>query len=192
MKILSLLILLLSGAVNAGTYLGFNGGYTGYSSDALEKFKVGPKGMTYGGFFGFGKGALGVEFIYQSLNAEGKIKHDGSKYTITENATAMGGAVRLSFNSFYLRAGLASYQLNQKVDIDNAASQATAEDVYDIQKKGSRQGGSLYGLGVHTKWGPSTVFLDLTRYQVGSVGHYDAVAVGLSFPISEKFFSLGN
>ena len=65
----------------------------------------------------------------------------------------MGGAVRLSFSSFYFRGGLASYQLDQGVDISNAASRATAEDVYDIRKKGARQNGSLFGVGIHTDWG---------------------------------------
>jgi hypothetical protein len=190
MKFILIFIIFLSSAASAGTYFGLNYGYTGYTSDALEKYKVGPKGATYGGFFGFGKDALGLEFIYQSLSAKGQIKHDGEKHAINENATAMGGAVRLSFSSFYVRGGLASYQLNQSVDISNAASRATAEDVYDIRKKGARQNGSLYGGGVHTKWGSTTLFVDFTRYQVGNVGHYDAVAVGLSFPISEKFFSL--
>lgn len=192
MRVFYLLFLFISFSSHAGTYFGLNVGYASYTSDALEQYKVNPKGMSYGGFFGFGKDDIGLEFIYQSLSAKGEIKHDGEKHSINENAKAMGGALRLSFSSFYVRGGLASYQLDQSLDIENEASRTTAEEIYDIRKKGVRQNGSLYGGGVHTKWGSTRLFADFTRYQIGNVGHYDSVSVGISFPISDKFFSLGN
>jgi hypothetical protein len=49
----------------------------------------------------------------------------------------------------------------------------------------------IFGAGLHTKLGPGRVFLDFTRYQIYSIGHYDTISVGMSFAIPERWFNLG-
>jgi hypothetical protein len=192
MRLLAGLILLLFSANSfSAAYFGGNYGYDFYSSKVLEKYKVAPKGPTYGAFLGFGREFVGLEFFYQAFASEGKIKHDGGDYKIQENATALGAALRFSFEVLYLRMGLARYTLDQKVDVDDATARQTAEAVYEIEEKNAKRNGVIFGAGLHTKLGPGRIFLDFTRYQIYSIGHYDTISVGMSFAIPERWFNLG-
>ncbi len=96
-----LVLLLLSANSFSAAYFGGNYGYDFYSAKPLEKYKVAPKGPTYGAFLGFGREFVGLEVFYQALTSEGKIKHDGGSYKIQENATALGAALRFSFEILY-------------------------------------------------------------------------------------------
>ncbi len=87
--------------------------------------------------------------------------------------------------------GLARYSLDQKVDVDDATARQTAEAVYEIEDKNAKRNGVMFGAGLHTPLGPGRVFLDFTRYQIYSLGHYDTVSVGMSFAIPERWFNLG-
>lgn len=175
----------------SATYVGGNYGYDFYSTKTLEDYKVAPKGPTFGGFIGFGKEFVGLEGFYQSLSSEGKIKHDGGNYTIQENASAMGVALRFSLEILYFRMGVARYSLDQSVDIDDATSRETAEIVYEIEKKNTKKNGVMFGAGLHTQLGPGRVFVDFTRYQINSIGYYNTVSVGMSFSIPDRWFNLG-
>lgn len=187
-KTILLLMLICSNAFGA-TYLGFNYGLDNYNSTATDKYKVNPKGNTYGAFFGMGRDFVGLEAFYQNLETKGKIKHDGGNYDLEANAKAFGAALRFSFEMFYLRLGLAQYNLNQSVKIDDPAIRRTAEKVYDIQN-GSKNG-MMYGVGLHHKLGSVRVFLDYTRYQITQVGSYDTIAAGLAFAIPDRIFDVG-
>jgi hypothetical protein len=189
MKFIAIIFLLFSTNSFANAYLGGSYGYSTFSSDALETYKAMPKGNAFGGFFGVGKSFVGLEGIFQKFSTQSDIKHDGGTYQINENATAMGGALRFSFTYLYLRMGVARYKLDQSVDIEDTATRTTAEEIYEVQEKGTTKNGALYGLGTHMKVGSARLFLDYTRYQITSVGHYDTVSFGLSFVISDRFFS---
>jgi len=187
----ALVLLLLSSTAFGAAYFGANYGYDFYSTKVLEEYKVAPKGPTYGAFLGFGREFVGLEVFYQSLTSEAKIKHDGGNFKIKENATALGAALRFSFEILYLRMGLARYTLDQSLDITDTASRQSAEVIYEIQEKSATKNGVMFGAGIHTKLGPGRVFLDYTRYQIYSIGHYDSFAVGMSFAIPERWFNLG-
>lgn len=189
--VLFFFLIVFSSASYSGGYFGGSYGYGSYSSDALDKYKVAPKGPTYGGFVGYGKDFVGLEFFYQLLTSEGKVKHDGSSYTIKENAAAMGAALRFSYDLFYFRFGLAQYTLDQSIDASDPLVSRTADAVYKIEEKNSKQKGVILGLGLQTKLGPGRVFIDYTRYQVYSIGKYDTVSVGMTFTIPERWFGSG-
>jgi len=189
MKILILLTFLFSSQVFGAAYIGGSYGMTTFGSAPLEKYHVTPKGNSYGGFFGIGRDFVGLEGFYQNLSTSSKIKHDGGKYDIATNATALGAALRFSFEMFYLRLGLAQYKLDQSVDISDAAIRRTAEQVYEIQN-GSKNG-MLYGVGIHKKMRSARVFLDYSRYQITGVGAYDNISVGIAFAIPDRFFDVG-
>lgn len=189
MKALIIFLSLMTTQVFAAAYIGGSYGLASYSSDALDKYNVVPKGNSFGGFFGIGRDFVGLEGFYQSLNTSGKIKHDGEKYDLTSNAAAMGAALRFSFEMFYLRLGLARYKLDQSVDIDDETTRRAAEQVYDIQT-GSKNG-MMYGLGLHKKWGSSRLFIDYSRYQITSMGTYDTFSAGIAFAIPDRFFNVG-
>lgn len=189
MKILILLLAFISTNAFAAAYIGGSYGLSTYNSDPLEKYHVTPKGNSYGGFFGIGRDFVGIEGFYQNLATSGKIKHDGEKYGITTNATAIGAALRFSFEMFYLRLGLAQYKLDQSVDIADENIRRTAEEVYEIQN-GSKNG-MLYGVGIHKKMGSSRLFVDYSRYQITGVGSYDTISAGIAFAIPDRFFDVG-
>jgi len=189
--LLALTLLMFSAGSYAALYLGGNYGQDMFTSDSLKQYKVFPKGSTYGGFLGFGRDFVGVEGFYQSLNGQGDIKHDGETYAIKTNAAAIGAALRFSFNFFYFRLGLASYTLDQSIDMPVGNSQAAAEKIYGIEKKGTVKNGILYGMGLHHGFSSFRVFIDFSRYQINSIGNYDAYSVGVSFNIPEGWFSTG-
>lgn len=191
MKYLLLVLIFVSGNTFATTYFGANVGYNMFSTDTLDEYKVNPKGMTYGGFLGIGRDFVGLEFVYQDLKSEGTIKHDGGTYDITENATAMGAALRFSFEVLYLRLGVARYKLDQSLAIDDATVRTSAEALYEIQDEGTTKNGAIYGLGLHRKFGKLRTFIDYTRYQINEIGHYDTFSIGVVFSFSDNFFSSG-
>lgn len=186
-----LIVLFLSTSAFSSTYFGANYGYSMFSSKSLDEYKVSTKGPTYGGFIGVGRDFVGLELFYQDLQTQGKIKHDGGSYDITENAKAMGAALRFSFEIFYLRLGVARYTLDQSLDIADASVRSSAEAVYDIQEEGSKGNGAIYGIGLHRKFKSVRTFIDFTRYQINSVGNYDTISAGISFAISDNFFKAG-
>lgn len=189
MKILILFLILVSSHAYSAAYIGGSYGLTTFSSDPLEKYHVTPKGNSYGGFFGIGRDFVGIEGFYQNITTSGKIKHDGDKYDISTNATALGAALRFSFEMFYLRLGLAQYKLDQSVDISDDQTRRTAEQVYEIQN-GSKNG-MLYGVGIHKKMGSARLFVDYSRYQITGVGAYDNISVGIAFAIPDRVFNVG-
>jgi hypothetical protein len=191
-SILFLSILLFSATSFGAIYMGGNYGYTMFSSDSLKDYKVSSKGPAYGGFIGLGKDFVGLEAFYQSFTAEGDIEHDGEGQTLQTNATAMGAALRFSFQIFYARIGIAKYTLDQSTDIEDDESRAAADEIYDVQDKGSTKSGVLYGLGLHRKFSKFTGFIDYSRYQINTVGNYDTYSIGISFVIPDRWFSLGN
>lgn len=187
-----LLLFILSFPASAGTYLGLSGGYQAFSSPSVEKYKVAMKGPTFGGFIGVGKDFVGFEAFYQDLSSSGSIKHDGESYTFDNKIQAYGAALRFSFSSIYLRLGYGLYDLNQSLGISDESVRAPAEKVYGIESDASKTG-ALYGLGYHGSLGRSArFFIDYTRYQITGVGHVNAMAVGISFKISDRFFSAGS
>ncbi len=188
--LLTIFILLLSLRASASAYLGLQYGYSQYSSDITDKYKLNQKGANYGGFFGFGKEFIGLEGFFQSLNTTGKVKHDGESLDFNTNATAIGAALRLSFAFYYLRAGIGSYTLNQEVKANTAASQQTADKVYDVQD-GVKKNGVLLGFGLHKRLGEFVTFIDYTRHQIAGGGNYDSFSAGVSFNIPEKIFDFG-
>lgn len=191
MKLLLLISILFSSSAFSATYFGANVGYNMFSAEALDEYKVNPKGMTYGGFIGIGRDFVGLELFYQDLKSEGTIKHDGGTYDITENAKAMGAALRFSFEVIYLRMGLARYTLDQSLAIDDASVRTSAEAVYDIQEEGTKKNGAIFGIGAHRKFKSIRTFIDYTRYQINGIGHYDTFSAGVSFSFSDNFFSSG-
>lgn len=190
MKVLIFLFLLISTSQSfAAAYIGGSYGLTTFTSDALDEYNVTPKGSTYGGFLGIGRDFVGIEGFYQTLSTTGKVKHDGEKYDITENATALGAALRFSFELFYLRLGVAQYKLDQSLEIDDETILRAAEEVYDIQT-GSKNG-LLFGVGFHKKVKSARVFIDYSRYQITGVGAYDSISAGIAFAIPDRFFNAG-
>jgi hypothetical protein len=101
---------------------------------------------------------------------------------------AMGAALRFSFEFFYLRLGMARYNLDQSIDIEDANSRNAAEDIYNIQEEDTKKNGVLYGAGLHFKISKIRLFVDYSRYQINSIGHYDTVSGGISF--NRNFFGL--
>lgn len=77
-------------SAHASVYMGGSYGYGNYSSEALSKYKVSPKGFNYGGFVGVGRDFVGLEGFYHSFATSGKVKHDGANYDINTNASALG------------------------------------------------------------------------------------------------------
>lgn len=184
------LLLLSFNSWSAG-YMGFNYGQDFFSSPTLEDYKVHPKGSSYGGFLGYGKDFLGFEIFYQSLNAKGDINHDAATYDLITNAQAFGGALRLSMELLYFRAGAVYYKIDQSVDIPNAASQSAAETIYDIETNDVPKTGYMYGAGFHHKISGIRVFIDYTKYEIGSVGSYNTFSAGFSFAIPDALFKMG-
>lgn len=191
-SILILFILLFSATSYGAFYMGGSYGYSMFSSDSLKDYQVSSKGPSYGGFFGLGKDFVGLEGFYQSFTAEGDIEHDGEGAILQTNAVAMGVALRFSFRIFYARIGLAKYTLDQSTDIEDDESREAAEEIYDVQEKGTTKNGILYGIGLHRKFSKFTGFIDYSRYQINTIGNYDAYSVGISFNIPDSWFSLGN
>lgn len=174
----------------AAVYMGGSYGYGNFSSEALSEYKVTPKGLNYGGFVGVGKDFVGLEGFYHSFAATGKVKHDGGNYDINTNASALGAALRFSFQVFYLRLGLARFELDQSLDIEDDSTRQAAEAVYDTQE--GAKSGVLYGAGFHTKLGNTfRGFVDFTRYQITGVGYYHTYSLGISFNIPERFIGFG-
>ncbi len=189
--LLCLLLLTFSSSVSAVVYVGGNYGIATYGAEPLDKYRVHPKGYGYGGFLGIGKDFVGLEGFYQSLPTKGEIKHDGGSHDITTNATAVGAALRFGFQSFYLRLGIASYDVRQSLSITDEASQEAATEIYEVQEK-VRKNGVLFGGGLHGKLSENFRYIiDYSRYQITGVGEYDTVSVGLSFNLPERFLSLG-
>ncbi len=182
-----LFTLILSTPASAVVYAGGSYGLGVFSAEPLEKYRVSTRGYGYGGFLGVGKDFVGLEGFYQSLPATGKIKHDGGSHDITTNATALGAALRFGFHFFYLRLGVASFQVNQSLSISDDTSREAANQIYEIEES-ARKSGVLYGAGLHRKLGDHVrCFIDYTRYQVTGVGEYDTISAGLSFNIPERF-----
>ncbi len=189
--ILFLTFFLFSTGSFAAAYLGGNYGYSMFSSDSLKEYKVSSKGPTYGAFLGIGRDFVGLEGFYQSFTASGKVKHDDGTHNLETNAVAMGLALRFSFELLYLRLGVARYTLDQSLDIGDDDSRQAGEVIYDIQEKGATKNGVLYGIGLHHKFSWCRGFIDFSRYQINSIGNYDAFTAGLSFTIPERWFNFG-
>lgn len=187
---LALILFCFSLTTSASVYMGGSYGYGNYSSEALSDYKVSPKGFNYGGFVGVGRDFVGLEGFYHSFATSGKVKHDGANYDINTNASALGAALRFSFQLFYLRLGLARFELDQSLDIDNDSTRQAAEAVYDINE--GAKTGVLYGVGFHRKLGNTfRGFVDFTRYQITGVGYYHTYSMGISFAIPERFIGFG-
>lgn len=189
--VFSLILFVLSFHASAIVYVGGSYGYGNFSSDPVEEYKNTLKGFNYGGFLGIGKDFVGLEGFYHRLNSIGEIRHDGGTYDMTSNATAIGAALRFSFQFFFVRMGVASYKLDQSLDIDNQTTRAAAEEIYEIHD-GETKSGVLFGAGLHTKLGSRfRGFVDFSRYQITGIGYYHTYSAGISFLIPEKFFSAG-
>lgn len=189
MKILIFILFIISSALHASTYMGGSYGLQTYGSEALDKYKVTPKGYSYGGFIGLGRDFVGLEGFYQNFSTKSKVKHDGENYDLNANAAAFGAALRFSFEMFYLRLGVAQYKMDQSLKIEDDSIRRAAEKVYDIQT-GSKNG-MLYGVGLHKGLGGVKVFLDYSRYQITGVGAYDTISAGFAFVIPDRFFNVG-
>lgn len=187
-NILLLLTILLPFSSFAGSYMGLNYGYSSYGSDQVKEYKLNQKGPSYGGFVGVGKDFVGLEGFYQSFSTSGKIKHDGGSYDYTTNASALGAALRFSFNVFYARLGFGRYKLNQKIDIDDQTSHNAANEIYNVQN-GVSKNGVLFSVGAHRRFGNSFVtFIDYSRHQITGAGSYDVISAGFSFNLPERLF----
>ncbi len=183
--------IVLSAPAFAVVYIGGNYGLSAYSAQPLEKYRIHPKGTSYGGFLGVGKDFVGFEGFYQSFPTKGEIKHDGASHDITTNATAIGGALRFGFQSFYLRLGVANFDLRQSLSISDEASREAADKIYEIKEK-ARKNGVLFGGGIHGKLSENFRYIvDYSRYQITGVGEYDTISIGLSFNLPERFLALG-
>jgi hypothetical protein len=186
--IIALFFILCSPTLLANAYIGGSYGYSAFSSDQTKQYHLSQKGPTYGGFFGVGKEFVGLEGYYQNLETTGKIKHDGGSYDYTTNSSALGAALRFSFNFFYARLGFGRYKLKQKLDIDDDSIRHAAEEIYHVQN-GVNKSGVLIGLGLHRKLGQSVVtFIDFSRHQIAGVGHYDSISAGISFILPDRLF----
>lgn len=184
------ILALLPGVSIAGAYFGGSYGYASFGSDEVKEYKLSQKGPSYGAFFGVGKHFVGLEGFYQNFSTSGKIKHDGGKHDFTTNATAMGAALRFSFNVFYARLGFGRYKLDQKIEIDDSSSRSAAEEIYNVQD-GESKNGVLFGLGAHRNFKSIVTFIDYSRHQITGAGSYDVISVGVSFNLPERLFSLG-
>ena len=189
--LLVLFTLLFSSSSFAAAYMGLGYGYSKFTSAATKEYQVSPKGATYGAFVGYGKDLVGLEAFYQTFTAKGDIEHDGETQSLKTNASALGAALRFSFEIMYFRLGAARYTLDQSTDIENANSHAAADKIYEVQEKGTSKNGILYGMGLHHKFGWARLFIDFTRYQINTVGSYDTFSAGISFPIPDKLFQVG-
>lgn len=189
-KFLILLILLIGPEASASAYLGAHYGYATYGSDAVDEYKLSQKGPGYGAFFGVGKDFVGLEGFYQNFTTSGKVKHDGGKHDFTTNASALGAALRFSFNVFYARLGFGQYNLDQKIDINDRSSQSAANEIYGVEK--GKKNGVLLGVGLHRRLGSKAVtFIDYSRHQITGAGNYDALSVGISFILPDRLFGFG-
>ncbi len=188
--VLIIFSLLTAFETQASAYIGGQYGYSRYTSDITNKYKLNQKGAGYGGFFGFGKEFIGIEGFYQSLKTSGKVKHDGESDDFNTNAVAIGAALRLSFAFYYLRAGIGSYTLDQKITAQTTQTQQTADKVYQVEQ-GVKRNGVLLGAGLHKRFGEIVTFIDYSRHQISGAGNYDSISVGLSFNIPEKIFDFG-
>ncbi len=174
----------------AGAYFGASYGYSSYGSEETDEYKLSQKGPSYGAFLGIGKDFVGLEGFYQKFTTTGKIKHDGGSYDYSTDATAIGGALRFSFNVFYARLGFGRYKLNQKIDIADPSSSAAADDIYNVQN-GTSKNGVLFGLGAHKNFGRMVTFIDYSRHQIAGIGNYDVISAGISFNLPESLFGFG-
>ncbi len=188
--LLLILLSLISGQALAGAYFGASYGYSSYGSEETDEYKLSQKGPSYGAFLGVGKDFVGLEGFYQKFTSTGKIKHDGGSYDYTTDATAMGAALRFSFNVFYARLGFGKYKLDQKIDIEDQSSLNAANDIYNVQN-GTSKNGVLFGLGAHKSFGRMVTFIDYSRHQIAGVGNYDVISAGISFNLPESIFGFG-
>jgi hypothetical protein len=101
---------------------------------------------------------------------------------------ALGAALRFSFHVFYLRLGIANFEVKQSLEISDEDSRAAEEEIYQIEEKAWKSG-VLFGAGVHRKLGKVRDFVDYTRYQIIGVGDYDKISAGVSFALLESLFS---
>lgn len=181
------LLIVFSGAIQASTYFGLNGGYSFFSSDATSEYKINPKGPTFGGFIGVGKDFVGLEAFYQSLKTTSDIRHEGEKGEVIYGAQGYGAALRFSFQTFYLRLGLGRYTLKDEIKLETDTNIEPARDVYNINDGVSKMG-VLYGVGIHHKFAIGRFFIDYTRHQITSVGAYNSVSAGFSWVLGDNFF----
>ncbi len=188
--ILFILSIIVSGNVLAGAYIGGNYGYSSFGSEEVDEYKLSQKGPAYGGFLGIGKDFVGLEGFYQKFTTSGKIKHDGGSHDYVTNATAIGAALRFSFNVFYARLGFGRYKLEQEIDIEDKSSSLAANDIYNVQD-GESKNGVLFGLGAHKNFRSFVTFIDYSRHQITGAGNYDVISVGLSFNLPERLFGFG-
>lgn len=189
MKCLCFILALMTIPAWGSAYMGANYGYSQFSSDQTKEFKLNQKGPSYGGFIGMGKDFVGLEGFYQNFTTGGKIKHDGGKYDYTTDATAMGAALRFSFNAFYARLGFGRYKLKQKIDIEDDSSLSAANEIYNVQD-GENKNGVLIGIGAHRRFRNFVTFIDYSRHQISGIGNYDMISVGISFNLPERIFGV--
>lgn len=174
----------------ANTYFGLRAGYGSYTSKELSEFKVNPKGVGYGAILGMGKDFVGLEGYYEKLTTKGDIKHEGEKGTLTSDATALGVAVRFSFQSFFLRLGTGQYTLDQSVELPTESNVTPASKAYGLVESGESKNGVLLGLGVHRKLSIGRLCLDYTRHQISGGTSFDSLSLGLVWAIPDKLFSV--
>lgn len=190
MKIFFILfIMAFTTGAGASAYFGGSYGYSSYSSDKVEELKLSQKGPSYGAFLGVGKEFVGLEGFFQNFTASGKVKHDGGKHDYVTDATAMGAALRFSFNTFYARLGFGRYKLKQKIEIEDASSSGAADEIYDVQDDVNKNG-VLLGLGAHRRFKSFVTFIDYSRHQITGAGSYDVISVGISFNLPERIFGV--
>lgn len=189
--LLTLSFLFFSLSSRAAGYLGANYGLGTFSNEPIEERKVQVKGSSYGAFLGYGRDFVGLEGFYQTFDMSGEIKHDGGTHKLIGSGTAMGAALRFSFDMLYFRLGAARYKLNQSVDIADEDSRRAAEQIYNVPEKDATRNGVLMGGGLHFKLRSIRAFVELSRYQISGMGHYDVIAGGLVLSLPDRMFNAG-
>lgn len=180
---------LYSSICYADLYVGGMYGLANVAANNYQDKNVAPQGPSFGGFIGANSKFVGLEGFYNSFNLKSDIKHDGNEYILKDKASALGMALRFSFEMFYLRGGVASISIKEST---NTAGQEAEEikKIYGLFED-NRKSGVMFGGGLHWRMSRrSRLFLDYSRYQVSGYGDFNAVSVGLAFMIPVEVLSL--
>jgi predicted porin len=128
---------------------------------------------------GFKVQFIGVEGFYQRLNSLGDISHNSTKYKLVNNATAIGGALRINLNLIYLRAGYSSYTVEEGINNSEGVSQnsTTMNRIYEVSTESGHSTGGIFGGGFQFRFGKKLrLTLDFTRYNLSTLNSYFNVA----------------
>jgi predicted porin len=163
----------------AAVYLGGNFGYTNFGSNVTDQYQISSSGKSYGALVGFKVQFLGIEGFYQRLNSMGDISHNSVKYKLVNNATAIGGALRINLNLVYLRAGYSTYTVEEGINNSDGVSQnnTAMNRIYEVSAENGHSTGGIFGGGFQFRFGKKLrLTLDFTRYNLSTLNSYYNVA----------------